>query len=457
MSGNNPRIPPHSVEAEQSFLGGLLLDNGAWDRVADKLADIDFYRDDHRRIYRQVRIILNHGQQADVVTVAEAIDAAGESEHTGGLAYLGELANNTPSAANIHRYAEIIWERAAQRRLIEIADRLADAAFGAAGKSAKEIASAAEGELLAALDSSTDEPACLAEVFGEALAYIDQRGDVGGLRTGFTDLDGLLGGLEPSQLVIVAARPSVGKSILGINVADFVARQGGVALLCSLEMSRLEVGMRILAARSEVSMSAMRAGTKNSDDWSRMSATVPSAAQHNLFIYDTPAVTVAQVRAKARRLKRKSGALDLVIIDYLGLMTGRGDNRTQEIGSISRGLKALAKELQVPIVALAQLNRGVEGRNDKRPLMSDLRDSGEIEQDADIVVMLHREELYNDALEWRGLVEVLVRKNRNGPTGDLLLAHHPAEMRFVDYRGHHPRRTITESSAQRNTRRGGFG
>lgn len=450
------RLPPHSIEAEQSVLGGLLLDNRAWDHITDMVSEVDFYRDDHRRIFRHIALLCDAGKAADVVTVAESLERSNETDQAGGLAYLGEIANATPSAANIRRYAEIVSQRAVLRKLISVADSMANACFTPGRRTAQDIASNAEAEMLAVLDSAAGEPASLTEAFAEAMAYIDTRGETGGLATGFRDFDGITGGLEPGQLVIIAARPSVGKTIIGCNVADHVAQAGGAVLLLTLEMTRREIGMRILAARSGVSVHAMRAGTKDDGDWNRMSDQYSAAPQQCLWIDDTPAATVSQVRSKARRLKRKLGKLDLIVIDYLQLMRGIGDTRTQEIGSISRGLKALAKELMVPVVALAQLNRNVEGRPDKRPMMSDLRDSGELEQDADIVAMLHRESIYSDAPEWAGIAELLVRKNRNGPAGDLLMTYHPAQMRFADHCGANPRCLLAEKRTQQKSKSGGF-
>ena len=398
---NEFALPPHAIDAEQSVLGGLLVNARAWDRVAEVLTDTDFYTDAHRRIWRHIAMAAGSGQAFDVITIAEGIDGAGESAATGGLAYLGELANNTPSAANILSYAEIVRERATMRRLQAAAADLHAACSNPAGRKPEELAAIAEAAMLAAVDRSAGELGSLSDAFVEAMYYVDSRGESGGLTTGYRDFDGITGGLEPGQLVIVAARPSVGKTVFGCNVADHVARSGGSVLFLTLEMTRREIGMRIMAARSNVSVHAMRSGTKDADVWQRMNAQVPAAKDQRLMIDDTPAVSVAHVRTKARRLSRKPG-LSLVIIDYLQLMRGEGDNRTQEMGSISRGLKALAKELQVPIIALAQLNRGVEGRADKRPMLSDLRDSGEIEQDADIVVMLHREALYSDSPAWVG-------------------------------------------------------
>lgn len=444
-------LPPHSIEAEQSVLGGLLLDGTAFDRIADSVSDADFYRDEHRRIFRHVARLFMAGKPVDVVTVAEALESAGESDRTGGLAYLGELAANTPSAANIRRYAEIVREKSNLRRLQEAAMTLHAACANTAGRNLDEIVAEAEIALQSAVDRSDGDPKPLFDVFHEVVTYVDERsqngGAMAGLASGFSDLDRLTGGLEPGQLVIVAARPSCGKTMFAGNVADHATQSGRSVLFFTLEMPSRDIGARLMSARTKVSVHAMRTGTDDGESWSRMSHELGRAGKQRLFVCDKGAIGVGFVRAKARQIKRKHG-LDLIVIDYLQLMTAPGhNNRTQEIGSISRGLKALAKELGVPIVALAQLNRGVESRPDKRPMMSDLRDSGEVEQDADIIVMLHRESLYNDAPEWQGLAELLVRKNRNGPLGDITLHYLPEEMTFGSYTGPNLRQQIAASKA----------
>lgn len=443
MSSIDLSLPPHSVEAEQSVLGGLLLNNNAYDAIADLVSASDFYRDDHRRIFRHLIRLISEGLPADVITVAESIDDSGESEVTGGLAYLGDLSANTPSAKNIRRYTEIVREKARLRALQEAALELHNACANSAGRTVDELISAAESSLLSVGDRTEGDPKLLVDVLQEAVTYVDERCQrrerYAGLQTGFEDFDRLTGGFEPGQLIIVAARPSVGKSMFACNVVDHVASSGRSALLFTLEMSRREIGTRLLSSRSRVSVHDMRTGTDDSEHWQRMTKEVAEAQKQRLFIDDRAAISVAYVRSKAKRIKRQSG-LDLVVIDYLGLMRGQGDNRTQEIGSISRGLKALAKELGIPIMALAQLNRGVESRTDKRPLMSDLRDSGEVEQDADIVAMLHREEIYSDMPDWKGFAELLVRKNRNGPLGDVNLTYQPEQMRFATLAGVSPRK-----------------
>ncbi len=437
-------LPPCSIEAEHSLIGGLLLDPKAFDRISDQVSESDFFRDDHRRIFQHIALLANTGRAFDIVSVFESIERSNQAQQTGGLAYLSEIANATPSAANIRQHAKIIRERATLRRLMVIGADLQAACAKPGARHANELVDEIERRLTAELDENADEPSPLIDVLNDALIYIDGRGDASGLRTGFAELDRLTGGLEPGQFVVVAARPSVGKTLFACNVADNVAAHGKAVLFFTLEMSRREIGMRIMASRSSVSMHAMRAGTKVNADWDRMAETLPAASNQRLWIDDKPAISVAYIRARAKRMKRKHG-LDLIVVDYLGLMKGQGDNRVQEIGSISRGLKALAKELELPIIALAQLNRGVESRPDKRPIMSDLRDSGEVEQDADIIAMLHREALYSDGENWKNFAEMILRKNRNGPLGDIALHYDGRLMTFSPWQGdHNPRMTAGE-------------
>jgi replicative DNA helicase len=436
------KLPPHSIEAEQSLIGGLLIYNNAWDRIADVVRDTDFYRDDHRRIFRHIGKLIQMGRPADVVTVYESIEQSNEVDQTGGLAYLGDIANATPSAANIERYAEIVRERATLRQLQAAATALYADCAGPAGCSPCTIAFAAEVAILTALDRTVGDPRNLQDVFGEVIAYADDRctrgADLAGIATGFPELDKATGGLEPGQLVIIAARPSVGKTAFACNVVDNVVQRGASVLFHTLEMGARDIGLRLLALRSGVPVHQMRAGTAEDAQWRAIAEAQGRAEGQRLFIDDKPAISCGYVRSKARRIKRQHG-LDLIVIDYLQLMRGAGDNRTQEIGSISRDLKALAKDLAVPIIALAQLNRNVETRTDKRPLSSDLRDSGEVEQDGDIVAMLHREEIYNPAPEWRGIAELIVRKNRNGPLAEIALAYLHELMTFKPLQGRSPR------------------
>ncbi|TXH33868.1 MAG: replicative DNA helicase [Burkholderiaceae bacterium] len=446
-------LPPHSIEAEQGLLGAILVDGArVLDRIEGAVTAADFYRADHRTIFAAAKALHDSGRAVDLLTVFDALEARGEADRAGGLAYLGELGNCGFLSSNAKAYALTIRERATLRGLQQTATDILAACSTPAGRSPADIAAEAEASMQALVDHSDTEPSrlqdVLCDVLGDVQERIERGGRLAGLSTGFGGLDGMTGGLEPGQLVIVAARPSVGKTVLGCNIAAHVAAGGVPAVFFTLEMTRREIAARILAARSGVPVQAMRAGTRERADWDQMSSVAGASANWPMFIDDAPAVSVAYVRAKARRIQRSHG-LGLLVIDYLGLMRGTGDNRAQEVGSISRGLKALAKELKVPVVALAQLNRASEGRLDRRPTLADLRDSGEIEQDADIVAMLHRESMHREAPEWEGLAQLLIRKNRNGPTGECLLALDGPRMRFTDYHGPCPVAARPEKPAQR--------
>lgn len=446
-------LPPHSLEAEQGLLGSILADGPrVLDRIEGLVSADDFYRADHRAIFSAAKALHDSGQAVDLLTVFDSLEARGEVERVGGIAYLGELGNGGFLASNAKAYALTIRERATLRGLQQTAADIMAACALPAGRSPADIAAEAESRMQALTDHSDTEPSRLQDVLCDVLGDVQERmergGRLAGLSTGFGGLDGMTGGLEPGQLVIVAARPSVGKTVLGCNIAAHVAAGGSPVLFVTLEMTRREIAARILAARSGVPVQAMRAGTSERGDWDQMNTAVAASASWKLFIDDTPAVTVSYVRAKARRIQRSHG-LGLLLVDYLGLMRGTGDNRAQEVGSISRGLKALAKELKVPVVALAQLNRASEGRLDRKPTLADLRDSGEIEQDADIVAMLHRESMHREAPEWEGFAQLLIRKNRNGPTGECLLALDGPRMRFTDYHGPCPVAARPEKSTQK--------
>jgi len=451
MNTGELMVPPHSVESEQAVLGSCLLAGAdALDRIEGMLTEHDYYRYEHRQIFAAIRSIGSAGSPIDVITVAEALDRAGSLERIGGLIYLGELAQSTPSAANIKSYAEIVKERALQRSLLVLADEIR-ASCHTPGANVAAIISQTDAAMVRLLDTGTDEPALLYDAMADAIADIDERANGNrrsGLQTGIADFDELTGGLEPGQLVIVAARPSVGKTALALNIADHVTQQGDTAAFFSLEMTKRELSQRLISLRASVSVAQMRSGKLSNDDWSRISACQGKADGERLFLIDRSTIGVAYVRAAARKIKRKHG-LGLIVVDYLGLMKGEGQTRTQEVGSLSRGLKALAKELHVPIIALAQLNRATETRTDKRPQLSDLRDSGEIEQDADIVAMLHREDLHNTSSEWAGLSKLFIRKNRNGALGEVDLRYRGEFMQFQRDQG-------TKPVENKNTRRTGF-
>lgn len=458
MNAPELRLPPHSIEAEQSLIGALLLSNDAWDRIEGTVTATDFFRDDHRRIFTHITALIRAGKPADVVTVHAAMDQSGEAERVGGLAYLGEIANNTPSAANIRAYATTIRDRAYRRMGQGETEALATS-YAAGAVSHDEFSARLEQIAAQAIDSERDEPASLADAMREAVQYIEQRaetrGQLAGLGSGLRDLDRLTLGFEPGQLVILAARPAVGKTALALGVADAAIRQEQTVLMFSLEMPRRELSLRLFAQRTGIGVHALRAGTVDDDHWAALSREVSAANQQQLFIDDRGGIGLAYVRARAKRVARKFG-LGLIVIDYIGLMKGEDSrqNRNQELGTISRGLKALAKELSVPIIACAQLNRAVENRPDKRPHLHDLRDSGEIEQDADIVMMLHREEVTNDAPEWQGVGELLVRKNRNGPTGDVRLSFDAQAVRFGNHNGPDPRALLHVNRKPATSRRG---
>lgn len=420
--------PPHSAEAEQVVLGGLLLTNNAYDAIADVLREADFFSAQHRLIYRNIVAMIDAGETADVITVYERLKASGSIDDAGGMEYLHGITQNTPGIVGIRSQANLIIERAKKRSLMQAAAAILQEASGP--QSAEELAATCETAVSEAMDRAGGDPVHIHEAMTEAVMYVDER-QVGhrGELTGFKEFDDLTAGLEPGQLVVFAARPSVGKTIFGVNVADAVSGAGRSVLFFSLEMPRREIALRLMSYRAQVNLHALRAGRLSDIEREQIAMVRENAPDQRLFIDDKQAVNVAYVRAKAKRIKRKYG-LHLLVIDYLGLMTGKGENRTQEIGSISRGLKSLAKELAIPIVVLAQLNRGVEARGDKRPLLSDLRDSGEIEQDADIIGMLHREALHSAGDDWADIAELIVRKNRNGPLGHVVLEFDGAHMAF---------------------------
>lgn len=430
------RVPPHSIEAEQSVLGGLLLDNQAWDRMGDLLTDADFYRDEHRRIFRQIRNLLERAKPADVVTVAEALDAQGETQQTGGLAYLGELAANTPSAANIRRYAEIVRERSVLRQLVATADEIAGDALNPMGREAVTLLDEAERKIFQIAESGAGHNEgfvhinpLLTQVVEkiQELHDRDNPSDITGVPSGFIDLDQKTSGMQPGDLIIVAGRPSMGKTAFALNVAENVAVETGLPVgVFSMEMGGAQLAMRMLASIGRLNSQNLRTGRMSDEEWSRLSFALGKLHEAPIYIDETGGLSPANLRARARRLARQyGGKLGLLVIDYIQLMSGNrpGENRATEVSEISRAIKSLAKELQVPIIALSQLSRKVEERNDKRPMMSDLRESGAIEQDADVILMMYRDEYYNrENPDNKGLAEVIIGKQRNGPTGTVRLA-----------------------------------
>ena len=439
------KLPPHSIEAEQSLIGGLLLDNTAWDRIADMVSESDFYRDDHRRIFSHIRRLVETGRPADVVTIYESIEKANEVDQTGGLAYLGEIANATPSAANIRRYAEIVHERAVLRKLVTVGDEIAASALNPAGRDVKLLLDQAEQkvfEIAEAGNKSTQGFEAMPDLLGKVVERIevlynrDNASDITGVPTGYHDLDKMTSGLQPGDLIVVAGRPSMGKTAFALNIAEHVGVETRLPVaIFSLEMSGPQIATRFLSSVGRLNQNTLRSGRLTDDDWDKMTNALGKLHEAQIHIDETGAINATDLRARARRLHRKCGKLGLIVIDYIQLMTSTKDNenRATEISEISRSIKALAKELVVPIIALSQLSRKVEERNDKRPLMSDLRESGAIEQDADIIMMMYRDEYYNKDTKDPGVAEVIITKHRNGPTGAVRLTFLGEYTRFENF------------------------
>jgi len=436
------KLPPHSVEAEQSVLGGLLLENSAWERIADLITEQDFYRHDHRLIYRHITKLLDGSKPADVVTVSESLENSNELTTVGGLAYLGALAQNTPSAANIRRYAEIVRDRAILRGLVEVGTAIADSAYNPSGRSAAELLDEAEGKVFKIAEAGArgkqgfmELQPLLTQVVEriDMLFQRDNPSDITGIPTGFVDLDRMTSGLQPGDLVIVAGRPSMGKTAFSLNIAENVALDSGLPVaVFSMEMAGTQLVMRMMGSVGKLDQHKVRTGRLQDDDWQRLTYAVGKLNDAPLYIDESAALTALDLRARARRLHRQCGKLGLIVIDYLQLMSGssQGENRATEISEISRGLKALAKELDVPVVALSQLNRSLEQRPNKRPVMSDLRESGAIEQDADVILFIYRDEVYNPETPDKGISEIIIGKQRNGPIGTVRLAFQGEYTRF---------------------------
>jgi replicative DNA helicase len=441
------RIPPHSIEAEQSVIGGLLRDNAAWDRIADFMHADDFYRYDHRIIFEQLIRLINSGRAADVITVYEALSTLGKSEEVGGLQYLNAMAQNTPSAANIRRYAEIVRDRGILRKLITVADEISGNAFNPQGKEVKEMLDEAESKIFAIAEQGARgaqgwipvQP-LLTQVVEriDELYSRDNQSEITGVPTGFIDLDRMTSGLQPGDLVIVAGRPSMGKTAFSINIGENVAIEAGLPVaVFSMEMGGAQLAMRMLGSVGQLDQHRLRTGRLNDEDWPRLTHAIQKMNDAQLYIDETPGLNPIELRARARRLSRQCGKLGLIIVDYLQLMTGSkaGDNRTAEISEISRSLKGLAKELHCPVIALSQLNRSLEQRPNKRPVMSDLRESGAIEQDADVIIFLYRDEVYNPDSPDKGTAEIIIGKQRNGPIGAIRLTWIGQYTKFGNYSG----------------------
>jgi len=424
------RVPPHSIDAEQAVLGGLMLDDKAWERIADKLVEEDFYRKDHRLIFRAIAELTNKNMPCDAVTLADWFDSNKLSELVGGASYVIQLANSTPSAANIVAYAEIVRDKSTLRQLIDAGTEIAGDGFQPEGRSTQEILEGAEQKVFAIAEGQargrkgfTPMRAAVKEAFQILHQRYESKGAVTGLATGFTDLDDMTAGLQPSDLIILAARPSMGKTALAVNMAEHAAIKSKKAVaVFSMEMSASQLAFRLISSLGRINQQHLRTGDIQEEEWPRVTSAITLLSDAKIFIDDTPSLSPAELRARARRLKREHD-LGLIVIDYLQLMQvpGNKENRATEISEISRSLKALAKELNVPVIALSQLNRSLEQRTDKRPVMADLRESGAIEQDADVILFIYRDEYYNPESADKGRAEVIIGKQRNGPTGTLKL------------------------------------
>lgn len=436
------KMAPHSLEAEQAVLGGLLLDNQAWDQVAELLTDQDFYRYEHRLIYQAIEQLEARSQPFDPITLSETLKSMGELEHVGGEVYLFEIAQNTPSTANIKAYAGIVRERSVLRQLIGVAHQIADTAFSPEGRDSASLLDEAERKVfeIAQSDLRGQGPQDVKTLVAEAMNRIDtlyrMKKAVTGLETGYTDFDNMTSGLQQSDLVIIAGRPSMGKTTFAMNIAEHAALKSGLPVLVfSMEMPGDSLAMRMLSSLGRIDQNKIRTGRLEDDDWPRLGSAVALLSSAKMFIDDTPGLTPTELRSRARRLVREQGEIGLIVIDYLQLMRVPqfSDNRVAEISEISRSLKALAKELRVPVIALSQLNRSLEQRADKRPVMSDLRESGAIEQDADLITFIYRDEVYNPETRDKGIAEIIIAKQRNGPIGKVALTFLGKYTRFENF------------------------
>ena len=437
----NLKVPPNSVEAEQAILGGLLLNNSAWDDVAERVGARDFYRKAHRQIFEVIAQLVEEENPCDLVTVSQALTQLGQLDDIGGMTYLSELARNTPSAANITAYAEIVRERSILRQLINVSHDVAESAFNTEGRKSLEILDKAESAIfeIAEQQKKGSGPQDIKSVLKKTVDRIDElyknKSAITGVTTGFDELDKMTGGLQPADMVVIAGRPSMGKTTFAMNLCENVAiKAGKPVLVFSMEMPAESIVMRMLASLGRINQTAVRSGQLEKDDWPRVTSAIHMLSEQKFFIDDTPALSPLEMRARARRVARECGGeLGAIMVDYLQLMQVPGvDNRVNEISEISRSLKGLAKELNCPVLALSQLNRSLEQRPNKRPVMSDLRESGAIEQDADLITFLYRDEVYNKETNEKGVAEVIIGKQRNGPIGTVRLAFLGQYSRFDD-------------------------
>ncbi|MFT4732608.1 MAG: replicative DNA helicase [Gammaproteobacteria bacterium] len=440
------KIPPHSIEAEQSVLGSMMIAPDSWDKVAEIVVESDFYNRSHRTIFGAIIKLLSNNQSVDTVTVKDTLAQSGKLDEAGGFSYLIELAKNTPSAANVSAYASVIRERAIVRELIGVAHDIADVGYNPEGRNSADILDFAESKVFEIAEKRTGEnegPKDITTVLTKTVNRLDelvkQGLEITGVSTGYTDLDTKTSGLQRSDLIIVAARPSMGKTTFAMNLCEnAMMLQDKPVLVFSLEMPAEQIMMRMLASLSRVNQTHIRTAQLDDEEWARMSGTIKTLKKKdNLYIDDSSGLTPMELRTRARKIARDKGGLSLIMIDYLQLMRvpSLSENRTLEIAEISRSLKALAKELEVPVVALSQLNRTLEQRADKRPINSDLRESGSIEQDADLIMFIYRDEVYNEASEMKGIAEIIIGKQRNGPIGTSRLTFQGQFSRFDNYAG----------------------
>ncbi len=436
------RVPPHSLEAEQAVLGGLMLVSEAWDKIADKITEQDFHRRDHQLIFRAIGELAEKGRPCDAVTLGEWFESQRLSEQVGGTRYIIELANSTPSAANIAAYADIVREKSVLRQLIDAGTEITSDAFQPEGRSPRELVEIAEQRVFRIAEAGArgrqgfvSMRSAVKDAFEQLRQRAESKSPITGMPTGFTDLDHRTAGWQAGDLVIVAARPSMGKTALALNMAEYAAlKTGKAAAVFSMEMSASQLAFRLISSLGRINQQHLRTGDLADEEWPRVTSAITLLAESKIFIDDTPSLSPLELRSRARRLKREHD-LGIIVIDYLQLMQvpGNKENRATEISEISRSLKALAKELSVPVIALSQLNRSLEQRTDKRPVMADLRESGAIEQDADVIVFIYRDEYYNPDSPDKGLAEIIIGKQRNGPTGMVKLAFLGQYTRFENF------------------------
>ena len=441
------KVPPHSIEAEQSILGGLLIDNKAIDRIAGQVSASDFYRNDHRIIFTHISKLIDNNDPADIVTVAESLEQNAELTKVGGVAYLGLVADNTPTASNISGYAKIVRERSIMRNLVEVGSDIVESAFSPQGKDAQQLLDESESKIFQIADAGASEKLGfidIKELLPKAaqriddLYQLDDPNGVTGVPSGYADFDQKTAALQPGDLIIIAGRPSMGKTSLALNIAEHVGMEAGLPVaIFSMEMGAAQLTMRLLGSVGKLDQHKMRIGQLEDEDWPKLTNALGALNEAPIFIDEGSALNSYEVRARARRLHRQQGKLGLIVIDYIQLMSAANEqsteNRATEVSEISRSLKALAKELNVPVVALSQLNRSVESRPDKRPMMSDLRESGAIEQDADVIMFIYRDEVYNPETAEKGVAEIILSKQRNGPTGTVKLTFLGQYTRFENY------------------------